>query len=227
VVAALGAGWAAGRARSPRAPARSPGQDRARAASARPGDRGDGARRRARGRARGRPRRPGPHLGLKARVALGVGALQRPRDGRRPAATRRLRRRRVGVRPEVRARARPEHAGGGQVRGRRVPLDEPGAREPQPEQLRPDVEARDGRRKIAVDVDAPRESLVGVTYTDPDGELAYCYNSEVASLRCLAYERDRSEPSGWRLAETLVAPGRAHFEYAQREPVPGLELHVR
>jgi hypothetical protein len=90
-----------------------------------------------------------------------------------------------------------------------------------------DFEARDGSRKIAVDVDAPRESLVGVTYTDPDGELAYCYNSEVASLRCLAYERDRSEPSGWRLAETLVAPGRAHFEYAQREPVPGLELHVR
>ena len=89
-----------------------------------------------------------------------------------------------------------------------------------------DFEARDGSRKIAVDVDAPRESLVGVTYTDPDGELAYCYNSEVASLRCLAYERDRSEPSGWRLAETLVAPGRAHFEYAQRERVPGLQLQV-
>ena len=88
-------------------------------------------------------------------------------------------------------------------------------------------EARDGSRKIAVNVDAPRESLVGMTYTDPDGELAYCYNTEVASLRCRAYERDRSEPSGWRLSETLVAPSRAHFEYAQREPVPGLELHVR
>jgi hypothetical protein len=90
-----------------------------------------------------------------------------------------------------------------------------------------DFEARDGNRKVAVDVDAPRETLVGVTYTDPDGELAYCYNSEVASLRCRILERDRSEPSGWRLVETLVAPGRAHFEYAQREPVPGLELHVK
>ena len=90
-----------------------------------------------------------------------------------------------------------------------------------------DFEARDGKRRIAVDVDAPRETLVGVTYTDPDGELAYCYNSEVASLRCRAYQRDRAEPTGWRLVETLVAPGRAHFEYAQREPVPGLALQVR
>jgi hypothetical protein len=89
-----------------------------------------------------------------------------------------------------------------------------------------DFEARDGTRKLAVDVDATRDTLVGVTYTDPDGELVYCYNSEVASLRCRAYQRDKAEPSGWRLVETLVAPGRAHFEYAQRERVPGLALQV-
>jgi hypothetical protein len=89
-----------------------------------------------------------------------------------------------------------------------------------------DFEARDGTRKLAVDVDATRDTLVGVTYTDPDGELAYCYNSEVASLRCRAPPRNKAEPSGWRLVETLVAPGRAHFEYAQRERVPGLALQV-
>jgi hypothetical protein len=89
-----------------------------------------------------------------------------------------------------------------------------------------DFEARDVARKLAVDVDAPRETLVGVTYTDPDGEPAYCYNSEVASLRCRAYQRDKAEPSGWRLVETLVARRRAHFEYAQRQPVPGVELQV-
>jgi len=90
-----------------------------------------------------------------------------------------------------------------------------------------DFEARDGVRRVAVDVDAPRESLVGVTYADPDGERAYCYNSEIASLRCRVYRRDKAEHTGWRLVETLAAPGRAHFEYAQREPVPGLELQVR
>jgi hypothetical protein len=78
-------------------------------------------------------------------------------------------------------------------------------------------------RKLAVDVDAPRETLVGLTYTDPDGEAAYCYNSEVASLRCRAYQREKGD---WRLVETLVAPRRAHFEYAQRQPVPGVELQV-
>jgi hypothetical protein len=89
-----------------------------------------------------------------------------------------------------------------------------------------DLEARDGDRKLLIDVDAPRQALVGVTYHDPDGELAYCYNSEVASLRCRVHERDRSAPTGWRLAQTLVAPGRAHFEYAQRERVPGLAVQV-
>jgi len=32
---------------------------------------------------------------------------------------------------------------------------------------------------------------------------------------------------GWTPRDTLVADGRAHFEYAQREPVDGVELLVR
>src|SRR5438128_1130704 len=40
------------------------------------------------------------------------------------------------------------------------------------------VEARGGDRRVVADVDADREQLVGVTYHDPDGDLAYCYNSE-------------------------------------------------
>src|SRR5436190_4787869 len=78
-------------------------------------------------------------------------------------------------------------------------------------------EARDGDRKIVGDVDAGRDSLVGVTYHDPDGDLAYCYNSEVATMRVQVLEREGGQ---WNLVERLVAPGRAHFEYAQREPVP-------
>ena len=90
-----------------------------------------------------------------------------------------------------------------------------------------DFEARDGKRRIAVEVDAPRDTLVGVTYNDPDGELAYCYNSEVASMRCRVYRATGPGPPAGACVETLVADGRAHFEYAQREPVPGVELQVR
>ena len=86
-------------------------------------------------------------------------------------------------------------------------------------------EAVHGSRKLNGEVDAIREQLAGVTYHDPDGDPAYCYNSETASLRLHVYERAR-QVGGWTHIETLAAPGRAHFEYGQRTPVPGIELLV-
>jgi hypothetical protein len=85
---------------------------------------------------------------------------------------------------------------------------------------------RVGRRRIEVEVEARREALVGVTYHDPDGDLAYCYNSETASMRVAIFDHAGPRRPGWELRETLVADGCAHFEYAQREPVDGLELIV-
>ena len=76
------------------------------------------------------------------------------------------------------------------------------------------------------EVDAPRGSLVGVTYHDPDGDRAYCYNSEVASMHLTVWDRTSRGRSGWMLRDTLVADGNAHFEYAQRAPVDGVELLV-
>jgi hypothetical protein len=87
-------------------------------------------------------------------------------------------------------------------------------------------EAREGKRKVVGEVDAPRDSLVGVTYHDPDGDLAYCYNSEVASMRLFIWDRTASGRFGWMLRDTLVADGTAHFEYAQRTPVEGVQLLV-
>jgi len=84
-------------------------------------------------------------------------------------------------------------------------------------------EALDGKRKLVGEVDADRGQLAGVVYHDPDGELAYCYNGETASMRMHLYERAR-QVGGWAHRMTLVADGRAHFEFAQREPVPDLEL---
>lgn len=84
-------------------------------------------------------------------------------------------------------------------------------------------EAVAGARKLIGEVDADRSLLAGVTYHDPDGELAYCYNGETASMRLHLYERAR-QVGGWAHRGTLQANGRAHFEYAQRVPVPGMEL---
>jgi hypothetical protein len=84
-------------------------------------------------------------------------------------------------------------------------------------------EALTRNRKLIGEVDADRNLLAGVTYHDPDGDLAYCYNSETASMRVHVYERAR-QVGGWAHRMTLVAHGRAHFEYAQRTPVPDVEL---
>jgi len=87
-------------------------------------------------------------------------------------------------------------------------------------------EAVDGDRKLVGEVDADRDQLAGVTYHDPDGELAYCYNSETATMRLHLYERAR-QVGGWAHRTTLIAERRAHFEYGQRSPVPDLELLTR
>lgn len=86
-------------------------------------------------------------------------------------------------------------------------------------------EAFDGPRKLVGEVDSYRDQIVGVTYHDPDGDPAYCYNSETATMRLHVYERAR-QVGGWRLRETFVSHGRAHFEYGQRSPVPDIELRI-
>jgi hypothetical protein len=88
-------------------------------------------------------------------------------------------------------------------------------------------DVRDGARRIQGEVVAQREDLVGVTYQDPDGELARCYNAEVATmrLRVLHKQRGAGRPA-WALHQVLEAPGTAHFEYAQRAAVPGQRVLI-
>jgi hypothetical protein len=71
----------------------------------------------------------------------------------------------------------------------------------------------------------PARRLAGVAYRDPDGDPAYCYNTRTASIRLHLYER-APRVGGWAHAAELRAHGRAHFEYAQRTPVPDQELHL-
>jgi hypothetical protein len=84
-------------------------------------------------------------------------------------------------------------------------------------------EATDGALRLIGEVEPVRAQLAGVTYHDPDGALAYCYNSETASMRLEIQERSR-RGAGWSRLRTLVSPGRAHYEFGQRSPEPGLEL---
>jgi hypothetical protein len=85
-------------------------------------------------------------------------------------------------------------------------------------------EARAGKRKVVGEVDAPRATLAGVTYHDPDGRPAYCYNSEVASMRVSVWDRTARGRYGWTLRHSLTADGRAHFESGGRAPVAGVDL---
>jgi hypothetical protein len=86
-------------------------------------------------------------------------------------------------------------------------------------------EAVDSRHRLVGEVRPSRHQLVGVTYEDPDGQKAYCYNSETASVRVEVYERSR-RTMGWRASGVFLSVGSCHFEYGQRSPVAEVELLV-
>lgn len=84
-------------------------------------------------------------------------------------------------------------------------------------------EAIDGPRKLVGHVWPVREQLVGVTYHDPDGRPAYCYNSETASARIEVSERIGRE---WGRPQVFESSGRCHFEFGTRAPISGIELSI-
>ena len=173
---------------------------------------------------------PGAPVGLQARAALGLGARRRLRRRARRAGPDTFF---DGVSvyvPAVRARGRAEHAGRRPLPRRGLRLTARRAACSPTAADRPDGLAVRGARRPtgASSARSTRRasSLVGVTYHDPDGDLAYCYNSEVASARLSVCDRAARAATAGRCARRSSSDGRAHFEYAQREPVPDLPLLV-
>jgi hypothetical protein len=84
-------------------------------------------------------------------------------------------------------------------------------------------EAIHGSQKLVGRVQPVREQTVGVTYHDPDGRPAYCYNSETASAQIEVLERTGRQ---WGAPQVLESAGRCHFEFGTRTPIPGIELAI-
>ena len=69
---------------------------------------------------------------------------------------------------------------------------------------------------------ARASDMVTAHYRDPDGEAAFCHNTEIGDVRLTVRRRTLLSLSRWRDALTLTAPRRAHFEYAGRSPDPAV-----
>jgi hypothetical protein len=68
------------------------------------------------------------------------------------------------------------------------------------------------------------EDMVRTEYADPDGEPAFCHNTEVADLRLTVYRRGLL--GRFREAARLYAAQTGHFEVASRMPDPAItHLH--
>ncbi len=63
-------------------------------------------------------------------------------------------------------------------------------------------------------------AMLMATYADPDGQLAYCANTEVGDLRITVFERTGLDR--FRERARLLAPGTGHFEVASRQRDPAI-----
>ncbi|MBI4563256.1 MAG: hypothetical protein HY716_01005 [Planctomycetes bacterium] len=76
-------------------------------------------------------------------------------------------------------------------------------------------------RRLVAEVTCRPEDLVGVEYVGPRGERAYCYNTEVASMRLVL--RRRAVPGSPWQTEVAESRGTTHYEFSslrKREDLP-------
>ncbi len=74
--------------------------------------------------------------------------------------------------------------------------------------------------RMVGDISGGYEDFVAVTYTDPDGELLWCNNSKVSTLKLSLYD-----PDGGRIAELVSDKGCA-AEYVDRRTYPEVPVRI-
>ena len=173
-------------------------------------------------------RGPGAPLGLQARQPLGLGALQRLRRRGRQLAPRHLRRRRQRVRPPLRSRARSQHAGRcpRRRRGRALDLAARGQRNGSSFDLTSwSFEARTLRRKLVGHGDRAQRGPGRRHLSRP--RRRSCLLLQHRGRRHAARGLRALGPFTAGASRTRSRSDRhAHFEYAQREPLAGVELKI-
>ncbi|MBI2059751.1 MAG: hypothetical protein HYT87_08275 [Nitrospirae bacterium] len=78
-------------------------------------------------------------------------------------------------------------------------------------------------RRFEIEVNSRLENFVGVEYTDPDLEHAYCYNTKIADCRVSILEPKDGE---WVPSGVLTSDGGAAFEVAQRNKDPRVAVRI-
>ncbi|MEW6203260.1 MAG: tocopherol cyclase family protein [bacterium] len=81
------------------------------------------------------------------------------------------------------------------------------------------VRAIGATKRIDVEISCRIEDTIEAEYFDPDGESAYCDNTEAADAVVTVYRRKNLFAS-WRRTATLTSEGTAHVEWGARKPNP-------
>ena len=173
-----------------------------------------------------RARRAGAHLGFQARPELGVGSLQRlPDSDGEPAPGALVDAVSVFVNRFGRE-VGPMTPVVGRIAGRAVPFDLADARAEERQHVRAHgMAVRGGRRCPEADRRSRRgPGAAGRSHLPRPGRRARLLLQQRDGVDASARLREGSAGGGWAHRETLVADGRAHFEYGQRTPIAELEL---
>jgi hypothetical protein len=79
------------------------------------------------------------------------------------------------------------------------------------------LEGSSGDRRVEIELSCRPEDMLMAEYADPDGEAAWCHNTECADARVRLFRRARR---GWEETQVLESHRGAHYEWAARAGDP-------